>query len=235
MTSALFKLVSRVLAVLLVALALGQQTASAQSYLVSVDTSRIQSLAGFLDFQFNPSVATAPAAVVHVQFANVFDTVFTGSAAIEGNVVVASSAPLLDFSMGNSTAFNDLLQPVNFGSRLSFALNFTGDFLTASGADATAFSLTLLADDMISPLLTMDAFGTVATFDLQPGGPISISTFPVDLATPASVVQISPVPEAQQYTMLTIGLAVVGAWVRGRRGKSMQEGYSSPLSKIEGI
>jgi hypothetical protein len=214
MTANVLKLFPRVFVVLLVAYAQWQQAANAQSYLVSVDTSSVESLAGFLDFQFNPSVATAPAATADVQFTNTFDTLFGGAATVEGDVSVAP--PSLDFSMGNSAAFNDWLQPVSFGSAFSFVVSFGGDFLTAAGTDGTAFSLTLLADDLATPLLTTDGNGTVATMDLRPGGLISISTFPRDLTT-SSVVTVTPVPEAHEYVMLLAGLAVVGAWVRSQR------------------
>ncbi len=191
--------------------------AAEPDYFVVVDTSTLNGSIGYLDFQLNPGVATAAAVTAQIEFGGLFTTVLQGGPIIEGDVVLGSPPPL-SFTMINSTAFNDLLQPVQFGHRFDFRLRFSGDFLTASGGDATAFALTLLGPDQTTTLLTTDPNGTIATFDLAPGGNIAISTFSASPVLP-SVVSISPVPEASEYMMMLAGLLLVGAVAKNNRSR----------------
>ncbi len=144
------------------------------SYQVSVDTSDLNGVLGYLDMQFNPSVAAAPAAQAVV---NTFATngTLTGTPTLDGDAVGSLAAGV---SFGNGMPFNALLQGITFGNVFSFVLMLDGDFLTQPSLDATGFSLGLL-DAAFAPLVSASASGRVLDFQLVNGG----ASF-ADLGTP---------------------------------------------------
>ena len=109
-------------------------------YDISVNTSLYAGSAGYLDFQFNPAVATSPQATVTITNFSPF-AIAQGAPVLDGGAAgsLGSTATIT-----NSTAFNALFQDVIFGAGFSFRIAFDGTFQTAPSPDDTLFSLNLL-------------------------------------------------------------------------------------------
>jgi hypothetical protein len=144
---------------------LSMASAAPVAYDVTVDTSPYAGTTGFLDFQFNPGVATSPEATVSIT--NFSPTgIVQGAPTLDGG---ASGALPTGAAIVNSGAFNALFQQVLFGSGFSFRIVFDGAFLTSPSTDGTTFSLNLFDDMGTTALGLIDPAGSLLTIELIDG------------------------------------------------------------------
>ena len=146
---------------------------------------------GFLDFQFNPGEQHAESATASV---NLFQTV--GGSPLATRVAHGRRYGIFAraLTLQNGTAFNDAFQGFTFGGSFDFSLTLSGPAIDSPGGTAgSAFALSLYAADGITPLLTTDPNGSVATIDLNANGTASFYTFPQSPtdSTPAATVTIA--------------------------------------------
>jgi hypothetical protein len=194
----------KLLQVLLVICAgLCASVASAQSYLVTVDTSELAGTDGYVNFQFNPADLGAPAAEASVlQWLG--STTLLDAPLIEGNVTGALPGTM---TLSNGTAFNDYFHAAQFGDAFSFVVQFSGG--VSPSALGTSFALALYADDAATPLLTNDISGSLVCFELSSAG--------IDFLTSSSAVQVTPVPLPAAAWLLLSGIVTLGGAARSCR------------------
>lgn len=173
------------------------------SYHIQIDTSTLLGTTGFLDFQFNPGSAPAPAATAVVF--NVSGATFADPASdppiVDGDVSGALPTPGT-LTFGNSTSFNAYLAPVTFGALFQFTLNLDGE--TGNNGPNTAFSLAAL-DGNFNPQLPADPGGyALLTLDRDPAsGRVAY------LNPNPSVVTITTVPEPSALALLVAGMGLL--------------------------
>jgi hypothetical protein len=177
--------------------------ASAQSYLISVDTTALAGTDGYVNFQFNPADLTAPAAEVSIlQWLG--STTLLDAPLVEGNV--SGSLPST-VTMNNGTAFNDYFHAAEFGDAFSFVVQFSDN--ASPSALGTSFALALYAADGFTPLLTDDVSGSLVRFELSAEG--------IDYLANSSAVQITPVPLPAAAWLLFSGIVTLTGATRSRR------------------
>jgi len=190
--------------VLLMCAGLCASVASAQSYLVTVDTRDYAGTDGYVNFQFNPADLTAPAASATVlQWLG--STTLLDAPLIEGNVTGSLPGTV---TMNNGTAFNDYFHAAEFGNVFSFVVEFSGN--VAPSVLGTSFALALYAADGVTPLqLEGDIYsGAIARFELTSEG--------VDFWN-SPYVQVTPVPLPAAAWLLLSGIVTLTGVTRARR------------------
>ena len=203
------QLVCAVAAALLLLGVLGSESAHADLvYNVIVDTSSLSMQSGFLDFQFNPGDSTTEAATASVTLFQTVGGMLSQPASLTGDAAGSLPGAL---TLDNGSAFNDVFQGFTFGESFSFKLTLSGPAIDSpGGTTGSAFALSLYAADGITPLLTTDPNGSVATIDLNANGTTSVYTFPQSLTdnTPAATVtSASAVPEPSTLVLILIAVA----------------------------
>jgi hypothetical protein len=187
---------------------------------VSVDTSPISTQGGFLDFQFNPGDSSAEAATASVTLFQTVGGILSQPASLTGDAAGSLPGAL---TLNNGTSFNDAFQGFTFGDSFSFTLTLSGPAIDSpGGTTGSAFALTLYAADGVTPLLTTDPNGSVATIDLNANGTASVYTFAqsaTDNTPAATVTPASAVPEPSTLVLVIIAVAYAGSinLCRGRR------------------
>lgn len=177
--------------------------ASAQSYLITVDTSELAGTDGYVNFQFNPADLTAPAADASI-LQWIGSTTLLDAPLIEGNVTGSLPGTV---TMNNGTAFNDYFHATQFGDAFSFIVQFSGD--VSPVALGTSFALALYAADGATPLLTDDLSGSLVRFELGAPG--------VTYLAYSSAVQVTPVPLPAAAWLLLSGIVTLAGAARSRR------------------
>lgn len=188
---------------LLICAGLFASVASAQSYLVTVDTSSLAGTDGYVNFQFNPADLTAPAAEASI-LQWVGSTTLLDAPLVEGNVTGALPSTV---TMNNGTAFNDYFQSAQFGDALSFIVQFSGN--VSPSTLGTSFALALYAADGVTPLLTDDISGSLVRFELSATG--------IDYLANSSAAQVTPVPLPAAAWLLLSGIVTLTGATRSRR------------------
>lgn len=174
--------------------------ASAQSYLVTVDTSELAGTEGYVNFQFNPADLAAPAAEASIlQWLG--STTLLDAPLIEGNVTGSLPSTV---TMNNGTAFNDYFHAARFGEAFSFIVQFSGNVSPATLG--TSFALALYAGDGATALLTDDVSGSLVRFELSSAG--------IDYLASSSAVQVTPVPLPAAAWLLFSGIMLLRPYRR---------------------
>lgn len=190
-------------AMLVICAGLFASIASAQSYLITVDTSELAATEGYVNFQFNPADLTAPAAEATIlQWLG--STTLLDAPLVEGNVAGALPSSV---TMNNGTAFNDYFQVAQFGDAFSFVVQFSGN--VSPSALGTSFALALYAADGFTPLLTDDVSGSLVRFELSSTG--------IEYLANSSAVQVTPVPLPAAAWLLLTGIMTLSGVARQRR------------------
>ncbi len=203
----------------------GPKTAHADLvFNVSVDTSSLSAQSGYLDFQFNPGDSSALSATANVTLFQTAGGILSQPAILTGDA--AGSLPGT-VTLDNGTVYNDAFQGFTFGDSFGFTLTLSGPAVdTPGGTTGSVFALSLYGADEITPLLTTDPNGSVATIDLNADGTASVFTFPqspTDSTPAASVTVLNAVPEPSALTMVLLASSLqVGLIVfrRARRRRS---------------
>lgn len=194
---------------LLLCCALCSPSAFAAMYQVTVDTSSLAGTTGYLDIQLNPADTTAPAATAAVSGLT-GDLTLLDSAVMEGDASGSLSGTV---TLGNSSAFNDYFQQVEFGSVFSILIDIDGDFLSESSLLGSALALSLYAADGATSLLSSDVSGSLLLFDLGSTG-IAYTVFADDNGNFAA--QVAPVPLPAGVWLLLSGLLGMARVARRR-------------------
>jgi hypothetical protein len=175
-------------------------------YRVMVDTSAIAGKEGYIDLQFNSKSGDPLATAVVSDFSPA--VILHGLPQVDG--AVSGTLPATQtFENDPSFFLNASLQPVIFGSVISFLLSFSGPFETALTGDGTAFALGILGTDR-APLLGDLDIGAALVFDLFPGVAPTLTVY-----DPA--VSVSAIPEPSVSALIVAGLLVLTTALRGGR------------------
>jgi hypothetical protein len=176
---------------------------------------------GFLDFQFNPGDSSAETATASVTLFQTVGGTLSQPAVLTGD---ASGSLPGALTLDNGTAFNDAFQGFTFGDRFGFTLTLSGPAIDSPGGTAgSTFALSLYAADGVTPLLTTDPNGSVATIDLNPNGTASVYTFSessTDNTHAATVTPASAVPEPSTLVLALFAVACAGFANLGARTRS---------------
>jgi hypothetical protein len=178
---------------------------------VSVDTSSLSTQSGFLDFQFNPGDSSALAATASV---TVFQSVggsLSQPAQLTGDATGSLPGAL---ALQNGTAFNDAFQGFTSGNSFSFTLTLSGPAVDSpGGTTGSSFALSLFAADGVTPLLTTDPNGSVATIDLNANGNATVFTFAqsaTDDSPVATVTAAGAIPEPSTLVLVLNAIICAG-------------------------
>ncbi len=188
---------------------------------VSVDTSALSMQTGNLDFQFNPGDASAAAATASVTAFQTSGGTLEQPAALTGDATGSLPGTL---TLMNDQIYNDVFQGFTFGTGFSFTVTLSGPAtLGPGGTTGSAFAVSLYAADGVTPLLTTDPSGSVATIDLNPNGTSSVFTFAqsaIDSTAVAAVTPAAAVPEPPSFMIALLAAACLGLArvCRSRRG-----------------
>ncbi len=188
---------------------IGVSNAAPLNYSFSFDTSLLNGLNGFLDFQFNPGgLDAAPLTATVTNFLSVggvldLTSINTGDA--------AGTLPAT-LTLGNSGQLNAVFQGFQFGTALSFDLAIDGPGLSPPGGtlSGTTFGLFLLKDSGVDLFPTSDPNGTLVTVTVNELGDGSSQAFTV-------------VPEPASLALIVLGICAFG-YFRSSRIFSISRG-----------
>ena len=171
------------------ALLLASQWAAAQTYRVDVDTRSIANQYGGVFFALG-SLAGSPsiqATISHFQGVSLGDIyAFDGSSGVLGS----------NLGLSNIGAGSYFAQQVQFGPRLQFTVDFSGDWQTSPSADGSTFKFQLF-DQTFETALLGNADGDILNFSSVPGA---------FLQTNSSSALVAAVPEPETYALMGVGL-----------------------------
>jgi hypothetical protein len=217
---------------------LGARSANADlTFTVSVDTSPLSGQSGYLDLQFNPGDSSAEFATATVTLFQTSGGILAQPAALTGDAAGSLPGAL---TLDNGTVYNDIFQGFTFGSSFGLTLTLSGPAIDNPGGTAgSAFALSLYASDGVTPLLTTDPNGSVATVFLNPNGTASAETFARSQteSTPAAIVTaVNAVPEpstltlALVFTLLQVSMFLVRRALRGPTAGRITHSCGAKLS-----
>jgi hypothetical protein len=153
-----------------------------------------------VDFQFNPFAGAPPASATVSGFTGAS---LTGALSAEGDVGGSLPGGLV---LGNTTAFNAALQPVDYASGFSFRVDFAGT------PEGSSFNLGVY-DSLFAPVLGANASGISVAIDFPAGGAPLIANAATGFIT---VTAVEPIPEPGAYVLVLAGLLALLAAARRR-------------------
>ncbi len=186
------------------ALALCSSFAAADTTVaITIDTSSFGA-GGWLDLQFNPAYAGAPAATATVSnFAG-----FDAAAAVETAGQVSGSLAA-GYVFGNGDSWNDLFHSVTYGGILSFDVTFGGDADLSGNVAESVFAVSAYGADGVTLLGGSSSIdGSLAVVNWTP------ATGGITTAVYSDVATISAVPEPSSWLMLGIGGMLIAGVAR---------------------
>ena len=194
------------------AAAMAQQAAN-DLYRVVIDVTHLAGN-GWLDLQFNPGQDGAPLAFANLT--NIQGALTPGETAeVAGSVNGEFNGYGVRFT--NDTSYNNLFQSVQLGQKISFDIQFSGPFKTATSNIGSSFGLALYTADQSNTIGNGDSLsGSLLTFSLNPasGGQFGNSSA---LVYDSALVSVTAVPEPSEWAMMLAGLAVLGVMVKRRQ------------------
>lgn len=170
--------------------------AHATAYRVEVDTQSVEQHSGFVYFSLgsllgSPNIA---ATISQLRGWQVLGAVDQQDGAVAGGLTSQ-----LTLSNQNNSASSYLAQSVIFGKKLSFVVDFSGDWAGQPSADGTSFSAQLL--DKNYDTVLGNASGSIFQIDSTANTPLQFQA--------AGNVQVAPVPEPETYALLGLGLGAL--------------------------
>ena len=197
-----------------------QGTARADDvYNIFINTSSEATQYGYIDFQFDGTFTTQ---IATAELEN-FTTDGTLNASDVNNSVSGDVTGTLPgtVTFDNGTSFNDYFEGITFGNQISFLLDLGGAAINSPNGNGGGAFLIDFQNSTGSFLFTNDPSGstasnwTVAYFDVNPDGSVTVTT-PPGAGNTASVVSFQVVPEPAPAALLGLGLAAL-AFARSRR------------------
>jgi hypothetical protein len=191
-------------------------------YLVTVDTSAINGVAGNLDFQFNSGGPSSQAASAEISLFTSVGGALSGSPDVSGDVTGVLPGTV---TFNNTAGFNDYFHAFTFGASFQFQLLLDGPAINSPNGTATSgsiFALSLFNAAGDATFLTTDPNGAVGTVDINLDGSTTTTTFPSSVNGGAPVVTFSTptppsVPEPSTFTFLSSSLLAMAGLAAMRR------------------
>lgn len=185
---------------------------------VTVDTSGLSGTAANLAFDFIDGDG-AVNNTVQIGGFSTDGSFIPGDALLSGDVSGLLNATVM---IGDSSFFNELLQPITLGTSLQFRLDAT-DLFDAAGSFPDSFAFYILDSNFLLPLfVTTDNLAADALFAFDPtgtgtcGGDLQVFTAPNGAAS-WTVRCAGNVPEPGPWALMLIG--GVMAFLRKKRNK----------------
>jgi len=180
-------------------------------YTVTVDTSTINSTAGYLDFQFNPGLFPgSQAASLQIEDFTTDGTLGTAPT-LTGDVSGALPGTL---AFDNGTPFNDYFTAFTFGNSISFTVDLGGPAISApDGTSSSGSSLTFFVyDSSYNPLLadSSSPIGQALEVDVNLDG----TTTPTSYSPQLSASPVTPAPEPASLILLVAGMVGIAVLKR---------------------
>ncbi len=188
--------------------ALGVETAYASIYDVTIDTSPIQSTAGFMAFDLIDGDGLINNSITISNFSS--DAALI-TEAVTGDVIGAlNPGPMV---IGDGDFFNEMLQEVTFGTFVNFRLETTGNGPFGPTPDSFAF---FLLDSGFFPYPTNDPLGTDAlmVLDIDNAQPV-----PQVFVSASASANVSLVPLPGAIVLLMSGLVALAGVARKSAGR----------------
>lgn len=204
----------KIKAIIYVALFSFTVSASADTYVVTVDTSLISGTSGSLDFNFTPGLfQTQSASSQMLGFTS--DGVLAGSPELTGDV--SGALPTI-VTVDNETGYNDYFEGFTYSSTLSFDVSLYGPVLSspdgvAKSGSSFAFSMFSDAAGTIPALTndTIDGYAFIVNVNLDG------STTVIDYSNQATVrVPASITPEPENLLLVALGVGFIALLLRLR-------------------
>lgn len=180
----------------LAALSLLPVLASAAEFEVTIDTTPLAGLGGYLALDL---LAGSPGAVNEAQVGSFASTSTLGVATTQGDVAGNLAGTL---TLRSSVFFSEFLQAVVFGPGLT-RFSLTLGEATIVGGIPDSFSVFLL-DTNLAPFATSDPAGALILIDLSP--PLTPQVFTSAFATAT----VTLVPEPASVVLLVAGMLIIG-------------------------
>jgi hypothetical protein len=189
----------------------GPVAAASINYVITLNTSSLAGTSGYLDLQFNPgTIPGTPGAQAKTTLFST-DSVLHADDPMTGPIGNVTGALPGDLTFLNTTMFNDYFQKMTFGDSGIFNVSFSGDFLTASSGNHSAFSVSFYDESGLNPLFSSHPSGAVLIIDLPPGGGGDGTTpsngGPVATIINPSVASLTVVPLPTSAVLFATGLS----------------------------
>ncbi len=200
-------------AALLGLLAAAHSPAAPITYLVTVNTSAIHGISGFLDFDFAPGNDSQSASATIRSFSS--SGALVGAPQVHGGVSGTLATSVI---LNNSTQFNDYLQEFDYGQSIVFVLTFGGPALDSPDGHSTSgstFAFGLFDQTGSNPLQTTDPNGDAFTVNVNTDGTTTPTVF-ASAPGGASVASLTQIPEPSTLALLSLFLTGTAIAFRGR-------------------
>jgi len=185
-------------------------SADTVSFDVSIDTSSVAGDAGGIYLSFSPGYDSDPASVAISGFSPAAGlagaSCFTsGPCFTDGGVTGSLDTNDLVFT-NYVSALNDYGETLTFGSELSFVATFDLPN-TLTGESGSELDIGLTEPDLVTPVLTSDPSGYIASISYDQNGVFSTSTTS-DAATVTELVASTPEPRMLGILLLFAGVLI---------------------------
>jgi hypothetical protein len=183
------------------------------SYNITIDTTTLSGIDGFLDMQYDPGVDSQSG------FAAISMFTSDGTVGVEqaplGNVTGTLPATV---TIVNDPGINDYFTGMDFGTTLSFVLTLGGNVIESpnNSPDGSTFYFSMIGADESTPLLTTNPQGFAFEVNVNPDGTTSVN----DFITSGNTITLNVTPEPGSIGLMLFGTALLAAraraWARRR-------------------